>query len=135
MAGSPSNRHQGVRVQHAFFDDTGIMCPSLYHRLSTQKSNKSTFSICNRAATMMLLSFLWYFPCCSTLCSLFYLECVKVLNSVSSPLKRGQMLSLARSHLIPGGHMFLMVRKRYLVSPHSRKLPRVSWYISDISAK
>jgi 25S rRNA (adenine2142-N1)-methyltransferase len=35
-----------------------------------------------------------------------------VLNCVSSPLKRGRMLSLVREHLLPGGHLFLMIPRR-----------------------
>lgn len=35
-----------------------------------------------------------------------------VLNCVSTPLKRGRMLSLVRDHLLPGGYLFLMIPRR-----------------------
>lgn len=35
-----------------------------------------------------------------------------VINCVSTPLKRGRMLSLVRDHLLPGGHLFLMIPRR-----------------------
>jgi 25S rRNA (adenine2142-N1)-methyltransferase len=38
--------------------------------------------------------------------------CSMVLNCVSSALKRGRMLALARSHLAPGGLFFLMLPRR-----------------------
>lgn len=35
-----------------------------------------------------------------------------VLNCVSTPLKRGRMLSLVRDHLLQGGHLFLIIPRK-----------------------
>mmetsp|Transcript_35296 Transcript_35296/g.88270 ORF Transcript_35296/g.88270 Transcript_35296/m.88270 type:complete len:335 (-) Transcript_35296:111-1115(-) len=58
-----------------------------------------------------------------------------VLNCVSSPLKRGRMLSLVRKHLLPSGHMFLMIPRRCVEnSPHCT-IPTIVEALSVVGLK
>ena len=58
-----------------------------------------------------------------------------VLNCVSTALKRGRMLALVRDHLLPGGHLFLMIPRRCIENSPYCSFSTISDALSVVGLK